>query len=60
MNSTFSLHTDAPTSSQGTSICTRTNESDMTAEHAFGCLCDERKHSVDVSGCLDDAKQIDS
>jgi hypothetical protein len=30
----------------------------MTAEHAFSCLCDELKHSVDESGCLDDAKQI--
>jgi len=30
----------------------------MTTEHAFSCLCDELKHSVDKSGRLDDAKQI--
>jgi hypothetical protein len=30
----------------------------MTAEHAFSCLCDEHKRSVDESGRLDDAKQI--
>jgi hypothetical protein len=32
----------------------------MTAEDAFSFLCDELKHSVDKSGCLDDAKQIAS
>jgi len=32
----------------------------MTAEHAFSCLCDELKCSVDESGRLDDAKQIAS
>jgi hypothetical protein len=32
----------------------------MTAEHAFSCLCDELKRSVDESGRLDDAKQIAS
>jgi len=30
----------------------------MTAEHAFSCLCDELKRSVNKSGHLDDAKQI--
>jgi len=30
----------------------------MNTEHAFRCLCDEIKHSVDESGCLDNAKQI--
>jgi len=30
----------------------------MTAEHAFSCLYDELKHSVDESECLDDTKQI--
>jgi len=30
----------------------------MTAEHAFSCLCDELKRSVEESGCLEDAKQI--
>ena len=30
----------------------------MTAEHAFSCLCDELKHSVDESGRLDDDTQI--
>jgi hypothetical protein len=32
----------------------------MTAEHAFGCLCNELKSSVDESGCLDDATQTAS
>jgi len=30
----------------------------MTVEHAFACLCDEFKHSVNTSAHLDDAKQI--
>jgi len=32
----------------------------MTAEHAFSCLCDELKRSVDQSGRLDDDMQIAS
>jgi len=32
----------------------------MTAEHTLSCLYDELKHSVDESGCLANAKQIDS
>jgi hypothetical protein len=32
----------------------------MTAEHAFGCLYDELKRSVDESGRLDDVKHIAS
>jgi hypothetical protein len=32
----------------------------MAGEHAFICLCDELKYSVNESGCLDDAKQIAS
>jgi hypothetical protein len=32
----------------------------MTAEHAFICLCDELKRSLDESGRLDDATQIAS
>ena len=29
----------------------------MSAEYAFGYLCDELKNWVDESWCLDDAKQ---
>jgi len=32
----------------------------MTAEHAFSCLCDELKRSVEESGRLDDVRQIAS
>jgi hypothetical protein len=32
----------------------------MTAEHAFSCLCDKLKRSVDESGRLDDTKHIAS
>ena len=60
MNRAFSLDTDSATSSRGTRTRARTNEWDMTAEHAFSCLCDELKRSVDESGRLDDAKQIAS
>jgi len=60
MNRAFSLGTDPVTSSRGTRTRARTNERDMTAEHAFSCLCDELKRSVDESGCLDDVKQIAS
>jgi len=57
MNRAFSLDTDPVTSSQGTITRARTNECDITAEHAFSCLCDELKRSVDESGRLDNAKQ---
>jgi len=60
LNSEFSLDTDSATSSRGTRTRARTNEWDMTAEHAFSCLCDELKRSVDDSGRLDDAKPIAS
>jgi hypothetical protein len=56
-NRSFSLGTDPATWSRGTRTRARTNEWDMTAEHAFSCLCDELKCSVDDAGCLDDAKQ---
>ena len=58
MNCAFSIATDPATSSQGTRTKARTIKWDMTAKHAFSCLCDELKHSVDESGRLDDAKQI--
>jgi len=32
----------------------------MTVEHACHCLRDEHKRLVDESGCVDDAKEIDS
>jgi len=60
MNRAFFLDTNPPASSWGTRTRARTNECDITAEHAFSCLCDEHKRSVDESGCLDDAKEIDS
>jgi len=60
MTSAFSLDTEPATSSRGTRTRARTNDWDMTKEHAFSCLCDEPKHSVDESGLLDDAKQIAS
>jgi len=60
MNRAFSLDTDSLRSSQGTRTSARTNQWDMTAEHAFSCLCDELKRSVDESGRLNDAKQIAS
>jgi len=61
MNCAFSLDTDSATRSRGTRTRARTNEGDMTAEHAFSCLCDElKRESVDESGRLDDAKQIAS
>jgi hypothetical protein len=55
-----SLDTEPATSLRGTSTRARTKEGDITAEHAFSCLCDELKRSVDKSGPLDDAKQIAS
>jgi hypothetical protein len=58
MNSAFSLDTDPATSSWGTRTRSRANKWDMNAEHAFSCLCDELKHSVDELGHLDDGKQI--
>jgi len=58
MNCAVSLDTNPVTSLQGTRTRARTNEWDVTAEHALSCLCDERKCSVDQSGLLDDAKQI--
>jgi len=60
MDRAFSLDTDPAMSSRGTRTRARTNEWDMTAEYAFGCLCDELKRSVDESGRLDNAKQIAS
>jgi len=58
MNDGFCFDTKPATSLRGTRTRARTNNSDMTAEHAFGCLCDEFKHSVDKSGHLNEAKQI--
>jgi len=58
MKCAFSLDTDPVMSSQGTRTRARTNESVMTAEHAFCCLCEEFKHSVNDSRRLDHAKQI--
>jgi len=60
MNRAFSLDPDSATSSRGTRTRARTNDWDMTAEHAFSCLCDELKRSVDQSGRLDDDMQIAS
>ena len=54
----FSLDTNPAISSLGTRTWARTNEWDMTVGHAFSCLCDQLKHSVDESGSLDDAKQV--
>jgi len=55
MNNEFSLDTDPATSSRATRTRIWSNGWDMTAAHAFSCLCDELKPSVDKSGCLDDA-----
>jgi len=60
MNCEFSVDTDPATSSLDTRTRARTNVWDMTAEHSLSCLCDELTHSVDESGCLDDARQIAS
>jgi len=60
LNRACFLDTNSGTSSRGTRTRARSNEWDMTAEHAFSWLCDELKHSVNKSGCLDDAKQIAS
>jgi len=54
----FCLNTDPAMSCQGTKTGARTNEWDLTAEHAVSCLCDEVKLSVNESGWLDDAEQI--
>ena len=58
MDHAFSLNTNPATSSWGTITSASTNKWDMTAEHAFNCLCDELKHSVNKSGRLDNATQI--
>ena len=58
MNGAFSLDTDPATLQQGARTSARTNEWEMTAQHAFSSLCDELKHSVDESGGLDNAKNI--
>jgi len=60
MNHAFSVDTNSAMSSRGTRTGVRTNEWDMTAEHAFICLYDELQRSVDESGRLDDAKHIAS
>jgi hypothetical protein len=60
MNGAFPLHTDPATSLWGARTRAVTIEWDMTAEHAFSCLCDELKHSIDESGRVDDAKHIAS
>jgi len=60
INNAFTFHTDPATSSWGTRTSARTYESDMTAEHAISCLCDELNDSLDESGRLDDARQIAS
>jgi hypothetical protein len=60
MNRAFSSDINPAMSSGVTRTRARTNEWDMTAEHAFSCLCDKLKHSVDESGLLDDADRIAS
>jgi hypothetical protein len=55
INGSFSLDTNPAMLSCGTRTTASTNEWDMTAEHAFSCLCNELTSSVDESGCLDDA-----
>jgi len=58
MNHAFSIDSDPATSSRGTRPSVTMNERDMTAEHGSGCHCDELKHSVDKSECIDDRKQF--
>jgi len=60
MNYALSIDTEPAISPRGMRTGASTIEWDMTVEHAFSCICDELKHSVDESGCLDDAKQIAS
>jgi len=60
INRAFLSDTKPAMSSRGTRTRARTNEWDMTAQHAFRCLCDELKRSLNESGCLDDAKPISS
>jgi len=58
MNCAFSLDLNPAMSSWGTRTGASTNQWDMTAEHALSCLCDELKHSVDKSGCIDYVREI--
>jgi len=56
INCAFSSDTKPATSLCGRSTWAGKNEWDMSPEHAFGCLWDEFKCSVNESGCFDDAK----
>jgi len=58
MNRAFSLDTNPAMSSRRSRTRARTNEWDMTAEHALSRHCDELQHSVDKSGHLDNTKHI--
>jgi len=53
MKYAFALDSDPAMSSWSTRAGARTNEWDMTAEHAFSCLCDELQPLVDESGHWD-------
>jgi len=57
MKRAFSLDTDPATSSWGTRPSARANEWDIDAQHAFGCLWDELKHSGNESGRWDVANK---
>jgi len=57
MHRALPLDTDPVTSSRVTRTRARTNESDITQEHGFGCSCNEHKGSVDESGRLDEANK---
>jgi len=58
MHCAFSLDTDLAMTLQGTRTRASTNRWDMIAQDAVSCLCDEYKHLVNKSRCLDDDKQI--
>jgi len=58
MNCAFCLDSDPAMSWRGESTRAETKQRNMTAEHAYSCLCDELKRSVDESGRFDEATQI--
>lgn len=58
MNYAFFFYSDPATSSVGATARARTNKWDMAQQHAFGCLYDELRYSVNKSGHIDNGKQI--
>jgi hypothetical protein len=60
MNCTFLVYTEPAMSLWGIRTRTRSNQWNLPSEHAFSCLGDDLKHSVNELEHLEEGKQIDS